>query len=155
MFYVTGRPWLVLYVLSFCLLVPVRFHGESRSVAAQSAPASHAARASSQSTGPRPWMVASLSPERRAELLIQAMTLDDKITLMHGVNRIKGDAASGYDFDLPPDGYVGYVPQRMLREQIKFDGWVMSDWGARHSTVDSANHGLDQQMPIATCERLP
>ena len=27
-----------------------------------------------------------------------------------------------------------------------FEGWVMSDWGATHSTVDAANHGLDQEM---------
>ena len=27
-----------------------------------------------------------------------------------------------------------------------FKGWVMSDWGATHSTVDAANHGLDQEM---------
>jgi beta-glucosidase len=26
-------------------------------------------------------------------------------------------------------------------------GWVMSDWGATHSTVNSANAGLDQEMP--------
>jgi beta-glucosidase len=32
---------------------------------------------------------------------------------------------------------------------LGFDGWVMSDWGATHSTVDSVNHGLDQQMPDA------
>jgi beta-glucosidase len=35
----------------------------------------------------------------------------------------------------------------LLKKQLGFDGWVMSDWGATHSTVDSANHGLDQQMP--------
>ena len=35
----------------------------------------------------------------------------------------------------------------LLRDEVKFDGWVMSDWGATHSTVDSANNGLDQQMP--------
>lgn len=35
----------------------------------------------------------------------------------------------------------------LLRKQMKFDGWVMSDWGATHSTVDSANNGLDQEMP--------
>ena len=36
-----------------------------------------------------------------------------------------------------------------LRKQLKFDGWVMSDWGATHSTVAAANNGLDQQMPDA------
>lgn len=39
------------------------------------------------------------------------------------------------------------ILQHILREQLKFDGWVMSDWGATHSTIDSANHGLDQEMP--------
>jgi beta-glucosidase len=28
-----------------------------------------------------------------------------------------------------------------------FSGFVMSDWGATHSTVNSANNGLDQEMP--------
>jgi beta-glucosidase len=37
----------------------------------------------------------------------------------------------------------------LLKTQLGFDGWVMSDWGATHSTVDSVNHGLDQQMPDA------
>ncbi|HLH37136.1 MAG TPA: glycoside hydrolase family 3 C-terminal domain-containing protein [Alloacidobacterium sp.] len=40
-----------------------------------------------------------------------------------------------------------YLLNKVLRKQLGFDGWVMSDWGATHSTVDSANHGLDQEMP--------
>jgi beta-glucosidase len=281
-----------------------------------------AARSDVPATSPadRPWMNQSLGAEERANLLIPEMTLDEKIALMHGVNRIKGDAVSGYDVEFPSIGYVGYVPsnkrlgipalrladgragvgnkaenvtllpapiaaasawdtnlieefgrvlgqeqwekgtnvalgpsidvvrvpewgrsfesygedpffngrmaaaeikgiqsqgpiadanmyltmnqesdrfredsvvdertmeeiylppfeasvrdghvgtfmcayvktngvyscenadvlQHMLREQLKFDGWVMSDWGATHSTVDCANNGLDQQMP--------
>ena len=306
----TRKLWLVVCVVCLGLLMQVCGNAQPGSQGAQA-------------TGPRPWMDASLSPERRAELLIVAMNLDDKIALMHGVNRIKGDAASGYNFDLPPNGYVGYVPsnrrlgipaltladgragvgnkardvtllpapvaaasswdprvlnefgrvlgqeqwgkgtnvalgpsidvvrvpewgrsfesygedpyfngvmaaaeiegiqsqgpiadanmyltmnqesdrfradsvvdertlqeiylppfeaavqdghvdtfmcayvktngvyscenadllERMLRDQLRFDGWVMSDWGATHSTVDSANHGLDQQMPDDT-----
>jgi beta-glucosidase len=35
----------------------------------------------------------------------------------------------------------------MLRQQLHFSGWVMSDWGATHSTVPSAKNGLDQEMP--------
>ena len=34
-----------------------------------------------------------------------------------------------------------------LKDGLKFEGWVMSDWGATHSTVDSMNAGLDQEMP--------
>jgi beta-glucosidase len=37
--------------------------------------------------------------------------------------------------------------KHMLRSELKFDGWVMSDWGATHSTVASAGNGLDQEMP--------
>jgi beta-glucosidase len=35
----------------------------------------------------------------------------------------------------------------MLRKQLHFDGWVMSDWGATHSTVAAVENGLDQEMP--------
>jgi beta-glucosidase len=40
-----------------------------------------------------------------------------------------------------------HILQDLLKKELGFDGWVMSDWGATHSTVDSANNGLDQQMP--------
>lgn len=64
---------------------------------------------------PRLWMDPSLPPEQRANLLIREMTLDEKIGLMHGVNAMSGDAAAGYNFELPPQGYVGYVrPNRRL-----------------------------------------
>jgi beta-glucosidase len=36
-----------------------------------------------------------------------------------------------------------------LKNGMGFEGWVMSDWGATHSTVGSANGGLDQEMPGA------
>lgn len=35
----------------------------------------------------------------------------------------------------------------MLKKEWKFDGFVMSDWGATHSTVPSAIAGLDLEMP--------
>src|SRR6476469_2126048 len=36
---------------------------------------------------------------------------------------------------------------RYLERQFKFNGWVMSDWLATHSTVPSAKAGLDMEMP--------
>lgn len=42
-----------------------------------------------------------------------------------------------------------YLLKTLLRKQLHFQGWVMSDWGATHSTVASANGGLDQEMPDA------
>jgi beta-glucosidase len=43
-----------------------------------------------------------------------------------------------------------YLLNDLLKKQLGFGGWVMSDWGATHSTVASANGGLDQEMPGAT-----
>jgi beta-glucosidase len=57
-----------------------------------------AVAAPAQSRGRRPWMNRSLSAEQRANLLIRAMTLDDKIALLHGVT------------PYPVKGYAGYVP---------------------------------------------
>lgn len=37
-----------------------------------------------------------------------------------------------------------------LKTGMGFEGWVMSDWGATHSTVASALAGLDQEMPSDT-----
>jgi beta-glucosidase len=37
--------------------------------------------------------------------------------------------------------------KKLLRRELKFKGWVMSDWLATHSTVKSALNGLDQEMP--------
>jgi beta-glucosidase len=35
----------------------------------------------------------------------------------------------------------------VLKKEWKFDGFVMSDWGATHSTIPSAMAGLDLEMP--------
>ena len=37
----------------------------------------------------------------------------------------------------------------ILKQQFGFDGFVVSDWGATHSTVASANAGLDMEMNVA------
>jgi beta-glucosidase len=37
-----------------------------------------------------------------------------------------------------------------LKSGMGFTGWVMSDWGATHSTVAAANAGLDMEMPDST-----
>jgi len=35
----------------------------------------------------------------------------------------------------------------VLKKEWRFDGFVISDWGATHSTAPSALHGLDLEMP--------
>ena len=39
---------------------------------------------------------------------------------------------------------------RLLKGELGFDGWVMSDWGATHSTAPAANAGLDQEQNAFT-----
>jgi beta-glucosidase len=40
-----------------------------------------------------------------------------------------------------------YLLNEVLKEDWAYKGWVMSDWGAVHSTVPSALAGFDQEMP--------
>ena len=35
-----------------------------------------------------------------------------------------------------------------LKKQLGFNGFVMSDWGGTHSTVNSANNGMDMEMNL-------
>ncbi len=40
-----------------------------------------------------------------------------------------------------------YLIDEVLKKDWAYKGWVMSDWGAAHSTVSSALAGFDQEMP--------
>ncbi len=60
-------------------------------------------------------------------------------SIMSSYNRINGIYASENK----------YLLNDILKEQWKFDGFVMSDWGSLHSTVDAANAGMDLEMPTA------
>nr|prf extracellular beta glucosidase [Trichoderma reesei] len=40
-----------------------------------------------------------------------------------------------------------YTLQTVLKDQLGFPGYVMTDWDAQHTTVQSANSGLDMSMP--------
>ncbi|PMD37755.1 glycoside hydrolase family 3 protein [Hyaloscypha variabilis F] len=35
----------------------------------------------------------------------------------------------------------------ILKNELDFQGWVVSDWGAQHTAVGSANAGMDMSMP--------
>lgn len=38
-----------------------------------------------------------------------------------------------------------FLLNKVLKQDWKFPGWILSDWGAVHSTVGAANAGLDQE----------
>lgn len=56
-------------------------------------------------------------------------------SVMCAYNRVNGDWACENDFLL----------NQVLKGDWAYQGWVMSDWGAVHSTVKAARNGLDQQ----------
>src|SRR5579872_4388584 len=60
-------------------------------------------RASQPAPVEGPWMNKGLSPDQRATLLAEQMTLDEKISLVHGYGRAGAPASSG------SNGGAGYV----------------------------------------------
>jgi beta-glucosidase len=56
-------------------------------------------------------------------------------SVMCAYNRVNGDYACEND----------YLLNEVLKQDWKYPGYVMSDWGATHSTIPAALRGLDQQ----------
>jgi beta-glucosidase len=59
------------------------------------------------------------------------------MAIMSAYNRLNGAFCSENSFLL----------QDVLKKEWQFQGLVMSDWGAVHSTLATANNGLDLEMP--------
>lgn len=57
--------------------------------------------------------------------------------VMSSYNLLNGTYASEND----------WLQNQVLKKEWGFNGVVMSDWGATHSAVNAANHGLDLEMP--------
>ncbi|MET0321475.1 MAG: glycoside hydrolase family 3 C-terminal domain-containing protein, partial [Duganella sp.] len=77
------------------------------------------------------------APGRMSDLLALqiAMERGDPGSVMCSYNRVNGPYACESD----------YLLNEVLKKDWGFKGYVMSDWGATHSTVPAANAGLDQQ----------
>jgi beta-glucosidase len=96
---------LILGAMCLCFSMQVPAQAKASPAASDATNVKTAAAGSSA----RPWMDKSLSPRKRADLLIKAMTLDEKIVMMHGATPM-GIPRKEDDFIFPPQGYVGYVP---------------------------------------------
>src|SRR3984957_6971161 len=66
-----------------------------------------------------------------------AIGISDPSGVMCSYNLYEGDHTCEND----------YLLNQVLKKDFKFKGWVLSDWGATHSTVKAALNGLDQDMP--------
>jgi beta-glucosidase len=77
------------------------------------------------------------APLRESDLLAFQIAIErgKPGSVMCGYNRVNGD----YDCE------NAFLLNDVLRRDWGYRGWVMSDWGAVHSTVKAANAGLDQQ----------
>jgi len=74
---------------------------------------------------------------RMSDLLAMQLAIEqsDAGSVMCSYNRVNGPYACEND----------YLLNQVLKRDWGFRGFVMSDWGATHSTVAAANNGLDQQ----------
>ena len=74
---------------------------------------------------------------RMSDLLAFQLAIErgDPGSVMCSYNKVNGDFACENDWLL----------NRVLKGDFAFPGYVMSDWGAVHSTVKAAMNGLDQQ----------
>jgi beta-glucosidase len=91
-----------------------------------------------QETG-RTWLSANIDEAagRESDLLAFEIAIErgDPGAAMCAYNRYNGTYACENDFLL----------NHVLKSDWKYPGWVLSDWGAVHSTIESANGGLDQE----------
>jgi len=74
---------------------------------------------------------------RESDLLAFQIAIEksNPASVMCAYNKVNGDWACQNDFLL----------NKVLKRDWNYPGWVMSDWGAVHSTVKAALAGLDQQ----------
>lgn len=66
-----------------------------------------------------------------------AVTEAHTLAIMSAYNKVNGPYCSEND----------YLLKTKLKDEWKFAGLVMSDWGAVHSCIQTANGGLDLEMP--------
>jgi beta-glucosidase len=66
-----------------------------------------AAQSAESATAARPWMDRQLSPDERADLVVKEMTLDEKISLLHGTGM--GDLSPMSPLAVHSNGGAGYV----------------------------------------------
>lgn len=73
-----------------------------------------------------------------------ALEIGRPASVMTGYNKVNGDYA----------GEHALLITEILKGDWKFPGWVMSDWGAVHSTEKAALAGLDQESGLELDEKL-
>jgi Glycosyl hydrolase family 3 N terminal domain len=95
--------------------------------------------AASSSQPPKPWMNTSLSPDQRADLVIEQMTLDDKIQLLHGAGlQGLGEPDPSIVHSNGGGGFVPGIPRLGLPDLNMNDATIGSGGGARKGRYSTA-----------------
>ncbi|CAE6484671.1 unnamed protein product [Rhizoctonia solani] len=89
-----------------------------------------------------------------AKAFVAKLTLEQKVNITTGVGwevgRCVGNIAAQPEIGWPVNGTWAcendYTQNVILKHQMGFQGYIMSDWQATHSTI-SAARGLDMTMP--------
>src|SRR5208283_5417944 len=82
----------------------------------------------------------------------RAMRESDLLAFEIGVKE-SGAGAVMCSYNLLNGDYAcenSYLLTDVLKKDFGFQGFVISDWGATHSTAKAANAGLDMEMPTST-----
>jgi beta-glucosidase len=108
---------------------------------------------SGQKTQSAPWMNKSLSPDERADLVVKEMTLDEKISLLHGTGMeglgpmsplaVKSNGGAGYVVGIPRLG----IPAIQMSDAAY--GVRSSGENGRYSTALPANVGATASWDLA------
>jgi len=95
----------------------------------------------------RPWMAPTLSPDRRAQLVLEAMTLDEKIQLVHGpMGATIPGITEGPTEALGGDGFVPGIPRLGIPDlNLIGAGAGVTDLGLRPN-------GQSVALPSPLCE---
>ena len=104
----------------YCLLRVIRMAGISALLiitALLSAASAQNAKDAAKPVVKGPWLDKNLLPDKRADLVIQQMTLDEKIRLVHGV-----EGAAAQQHSLGGAGYVPGIPRLGIPELQMTDG---------------------------------
>ena len=97
-----------------------------------------------------PWLDAKLSPDERAELVLKELTLDEKISLLHGTgsmgfgapspHREESNGGAGYVVGIPRLGIPG------IQMADAAYGVTRGEKSGRYSTALPANVGCRRQL---------
>jgi len=112
----------VLRPLKLLAIIAVLLASAALPLAAQARPSA------GKSEVKKPWLDHRLSPDRRADLLVEQLTLDEKVTLVHGVEGPQAERHS-----LGGAGYVPGIPRLGIPALQMTDG--------RSGVVDTAQRG--------------